>query len=386
MAEPVCESLECLFETCDRPRNQNRGEVVMEDLTIRSVTARAVNVPLKKPHPTAGGNVTSAPLVLIDLLTEQGVTGHAYLFCYTPLALPSVLKLVDAIAGLIVGDAVAPLAVHAKLQAKFRLLGTQGVTGMAIAGIDMALWDAQAHALSVPLVKLLGGQIRAVPAYNSCGMGGPEGAIEDAADTVRQGFSAIKLKIGYGAVAGDLAAIRAVRRAAPSLDIMVDYNQSLDVAAAIARANALDGENLVWIEEPTTADDYTGHAKIAAASRTAIQIGENMWGPSDLAKATAANASDFVMLDVMKIGGITGWMRAAAIAQAAGLRVSTHLFPEISAQLQCITPGAHWLEYQDWTSPVLQQPLLIKDGAAVIRDEPGSGLAWDETMVKRHML
>src|SRR5690348_12651985 len=239
---------------------------------------------------------------------------------------------------------------------------------MAIAGIDMALWDAQAHALSVPLVKLLGGQIRAVPAYNSCGMGGSDGAIEDAADTVRQGFSAIKLKIGYGDVAGDLAAIRAVRRTAPSLDIMVDYNQSLDVAAAIGRANALDGENLIWIEEPTTADDYTGHAKIAAVSRTAIQIGENMWGPSDLAKATAANASDFVMLDVMKIGGITGWMRAAAIAQAAGLRVSTHLFPEISAQLQCVTPGAHWLEYQDWASPVLQQPLLLKDGAAVIRD------------------
>lgn len=358
----------------------------MEDLKIRGVTARAVNVPLRKPHPTAGGNVTSAPLVLIDLLTEQGVTGHAYLFCYTPLALPAVVKMVEAITGLIAGDAASPLAVNAKLQAKFRLLGAQGLTGMAMAGIDMALWDAQARAAGLPLARLLGGALRPVPAYHSCGMGGVDGAREDAEETAAQGFSAIKLKVGYGNVAGDLAAIRAVRRTAPALDVMVDFNQSLDVPAAIARAHALEGEKLVWIEEPTIADDYVGHAKISAASRTPIQIGENMWGPSDLAKAIEANACDYIMLDVMKIGGVTGWMRAAAIAQGGGLRVSTHLFPEISAQLQCVTPGAHWLEYQDWAAPILAQPIQIKDGMAIIRDEPGSGVAWDEAVVKRHLV
>jgi mandelate racemase len=257
---------------------------------------------------------------------------------------------------------------------------------MAIAGIDMAMWDAQARAVSLPLARFLGGEVRPVAAYHSCGMGGPDGAIQDAEESAAAGFSAIKFKIGYGDVAGDLAAIRAARRAAPSLDIMVDYNQSLDVPAAMARARALDDENLVWIEEPTTADDYSGHAKIAAASRTAIQIGENMWGPSDLAKAIAANASDYIMLDVMKIGGVTGWMRAAAMAHVNGLRISTHLFPEVSAHLQCVTPGAHWLEYQDWAAPILQQPLQIKDGFAILRDEAGSGIAWDEGAVKQYLL
>jgi mandelate racemase len=257
---------------------------------------------------------------------------------------------------------------------------------MAIAGIDMAMWDAQARAVSLPLARFLGGEVRPVAAYHSCGMGGPDGAIQDAEESAAAGFSAIKFKIGYGDVAGDLAAIRAARRAAPSLDIMVDYNQSLDVPAAMARARALDDENLVWIEEPTTADDYSGHAKIAAASRTAIQIGENMWGPSDLAKAIAANASDYIMLDVMKIGGVTGWMRAAAMAHVNGLRISTHLFPEVSAHLQCVTPGAHWLEYQDWAAPILQQPLQIKDGFAVLRDEAGSGIAWDEGAEKQYLL
>jgi mandelate racemase len=217
-------------------------------------------------------------------------------------------------------------------------------------------------------------------------MGGADGAVADATETAALGFSAIKFKIGYADVASDIAAIRAAHKAAPNLGIMVDYNQSLDVAAAIARARALDGENLLWIEEPTTADDYLGHAKIAAAATTPIQIGENMWGTSDLEKAIAAQACDHIMLDVMKIGGVTGWLRAGALADAAGLRVSTHLFPEISAQLQCVTPTAHWLEYQDWASPILAQPLEITGGNAIIRDETGSGMTWNEAAVAKYLV
>lgn len=358
----------------------------MPDLTIARITARAVNVPLSKPHPTAGGNVTSAPLVLIDLETKEGVTGRAYLFCYSTIALKPVAMMVENIAALLTGDRLAPFDLFAKMQARFRLLGAQGLSGMAIAGIDMAAWDALAHASGLPLARLLGGATRPVPAYHSCGMGGADGAAADAEDSARLGFAAIKFKIGYGDVAGDIAAIQSCRKAAPQLSIMVDYNQSLDVPAAILRARALDGEGLVWIEEPTTADDYLGHAAIAAAAATPIQIGENMWGPSDLAKACAASACDYVMLDVMKIGGVTGWLRAAAIAQGAGLRVSTHLFPEISAQLQCVTPTAHWLEYQDWAAPILAQPLAVTGGMAHPRDEPGSGIAWNEAAVAKYLV
>lgn len=356
----------------------------MLNLKIRRIIARPVDVPLRKPHPTAGGNVISAPLVLIDLETEEGVTGHAYLFCYTALALSPVAKLVNIIGGLLTGDAVAPEALHAKLMAKFRLLGVTGLTGMAIAGIDMAAWDTKARAAELPLAKLLGGNLRPVPAYHSCGMGGAEGAVADAIETAALGFSAIKFKIGYASVSDDIDVLTSARSAAPELGIMVDYNQSLDVAGAMKRARALDVENLLWIEEPTTADDYEGHAKIAAAATTPIQIGENMWGPSDLAKSIAAKASDYVMLDVMKIGGVTGWLRAAALAEKANLSVSTHLFPEISAQLQCVTPTAHWLEYQDWASPILREPLVINMGHALIRDVPGIGVEWDEAAVNKY--
>ena len=148
------------------------------------------------------------------------------------------------------------------------------------------------------------------------------------------GFRCVKYKVGYRQVEQDRAVIRAARsETGNDLQIMVDYNQSLSVPEAIRRVQFLEEETLVWVEEPTRADDFAGHARIAAECRTPIQIGENLWGPHDLTKSLSAGASDFVMLDVMKIGGITGWLWAIGQTGAAGLPVSSHLFPEISAQL-----------------------------------------------------
>ena len=319
--------------------------------------------------------------MLIDLETEEEVTGHTYLFCYTSFALAPAVHLVESLGVLIVGDALEPLEINRKLLGRLRLLGPQGLSGMAVAGIDMAAWDALAVAQGVPLAKLLGGSPKPVAAYHSCGMGGPKGAAEDAEETARLGFGAIKYKIGYSDVQGDLAVIAVARKA--GLKVLVDYNQSLDVTSAIARARALDGEGLVWIEEPTTADDYEGHARIAAAASTPIQIGENMWGPTDFAKAIAAGASDAIMLDVMKIGGVTGWMKAAALAEIHGLRVSSHLFPEVSAQLLSVTKTAQYLEYQDWVAPVLAQPLQIVGGMAQTGETPGTGITWNEDNIAR---
>src|SRR5215831_8692304 len=140
----------------------------MQPLTLRELRVRAVHSPLKLPLVTSGGTVREAPLALIDLVSEQGVIGHAYLFCYTTLALRPVVQLLHNLSELLKGDAIAPLEIDAKLQRTFRLLGATGLTAMAMAGIDMAAWDAQARAAGVPLVRLLGGTLRRVPAYNSC--------------------------------------------------------------------------------------------------------------------------------------------------------------------------------------------------------------------------
>lgn len=356
-------------------------------LTIRGLRLRGVHVPMRLPLHTSTGTVGIAPLALIDLETEQGVVGSTYLFCYTPLALKPVLALLAELQPLLQGQPVAPLVLAERLKAPFRLLGPKGPIAMALAGIDMAAWDALAHAASVPLVRLLGGQPRALPAYNSCGLGivGAERAGPEAERLLEHGFTAIKLRLGYADAAADVAVVRAVRRAiGPDVTLMSDYNQALTVGEALTRIDALAGEGLYWIEEPTAADDHAGHAQVRGKSRLRIQMGENWWGPADMARCVALQACDLGMPDAMKIGGVSGWLRASAIADAAGLPLSSHLFPEVSAHLLAASPTAHWLEYVDWAAPILRAPFEIRDGQAVMTDAPGSGVAWDEDAVARY--
>ncbi len=359
------------------------------ELTVRDLDVRAVDVPVQRPLKTSGGVLGTAPLVLIDLHTEEGITGSSYVFCYTPMALEPMAQLLSSLADLIEGDLLAPLAVEQKLQRSFRLLGPQGLTGMAVAGIDMAAWDALAKAYDVPLARLLGGEPRKVPAYNSCGLGtiGAERAAEEAQELVAPGFSAVKVRLGYPELRTDVEVVRAIRRSVgEDVVLMSDYNQSLSVVEARRRAAALDGEDLYWIEEPTRADDYPGHAQIQRQAKTPIQIGENWWGPHDMAKSVEAGASSYGMADAAKIGGVTGWLRAAALAESAGLPLSSHLFPEISAHLLVVSPTGHWLEYVDWANPILEEPLRVEDGHASISGAPGIGLSWDEEAVRRYLV
>jgi mandelate racemase len=362
-------------------------QVQTPTLTIRALRARAVEVPLARPLTTSGGVIGTAPLALVDLLTEEGVTGSAYVFCYTSPALVPVARLVAELQPLVQGEQLAPVALDRKLQSAFRLLGPQGLTGIAMAAIDMAAWDALARAQGLPLVRLLGGEPRPIRAYDSRGLDGGRQAAPDAEAAAGAGFGAIKVKVGYPGVAADLEVVRAVRRASDDrLQVMVDYNQCLMVPEAVARARALEPEGLAWIEEPTLAHDFEGHARIAREAAAPIQLGENLWGPPDLARSIAARASDLVMLDAMKIGGVTGWLRAAALAEAAGLPASSHIFPEISAHLLPVTPTCDWLEYLDVARPVLQEPVEVREGAVTAREAPGSGVAWDEGAVARYLV
>lgn len=353
--------------------------------TITALRLRGVHVPMRRPLVTRGGTVGVAPLALIDLHTDAGVTGSTYLFCYTPLVLQPVLQMLANLEPLLKGRALAPLEIDRELQGRFRLLGAKGPVAMALAGIDMAAWDALARAQGLPLVRLLGARARPLPAYNSNGLGliGPERAAIEARE-LAAGFAAVKVRLGYDDAATDLAVVRAVRDAiGPGITLMSDYNQGLSVAEAVHRLDVLAGEGLAWIEEPTLADDHAGHAEIRRRTRLRIQMGENWWGPHDMARCLALAACDLGMPDAMKIGGVSGWMRAAAIAEAAGLPLSSHLFPEVSAHLLAASPTAHWLEYVDWAEPILREPLRFENGQAVPDDSPGSGIEWNEDAVAR---
>src|SRR6185436_11382638 len=357
-------------------------------MKIRDLKVRAVAAPMKRVLHTSIASVSVAPLLLIDLETDDGIVGRSYLFALAKHHLPPLAKLLEAMAEMVKGDEVAPLDLERKLRARYALLGVHNMVLFAMAGIDMAAWDALGQALRLPLVRLLGAAPRPIPAYNSKGLGiQPIKALEkEAVELVEEGFRAVKLRLGRPDAAQDLEALRAVKKAiGPGVTLMVDFNQALSVAEAIRRGHMIDDEGGVhWIEEPIRADDFSGCAEIRRQIRTPIQIGENFMGPEQMAQALAAGACDYVMPDAERIGGVTGWMRAAALAQAAGLEMSSHLFPEVSAHLLAVTPTAHWLEYVDWANPILREPAALKDGYVIIPESPGCGMQWDEKAVKQY--
>ena len=369
-----------------------RGDPVpspQDKLTIRGLRTRAVRVPLRRPLGTSGGTIAHAPLVLIDLETEEGVPGRAYLFAYSDVGARTLRQLLAGILEMVRGEPVAPVAIAKKLHARFTLLGREGLPTIAMSGLDVALWDALARATALPLARLLGGELRPVPAYNSnaLGLDPPEKVAEEAQELLAEGFRAVKLRLGRKTLWDDVVATRAVRAKIPDEALlMTDFNQALTVAEALARGRALDRERVYWIEEPVRHDDYAGAARIAREVETPIQIGENFLGTRAMAAAIAAGAADYVMPDLGRIGGVTGWLRAAALADAAGLEMSSHLHPEVSAQLLAVTPSAHFLEYVDWAVPILARPLEIADGQALPAEAPGAGLDWNEEAVARFAL
>ncbi len=357
-------------------------------MKIQGIRVRAVAAPMKRPLATSIGAVTVAPLLLLDLQTDADIVGRAYLFALAKPHLAPIAKLVEAMGEMVKGDEVAPFDLERKLRGRYALLGVHNMVLFAMAGIDMAAWDALAQSLGQPLVRLLGAAPRPIPAYNSKGLGllPLKDLAKEGRELVDEGFSAVKLRMGRPRAEEDLEALRVVKKElGAGVTLMVDFNQGLSVNEALRRGRMIDDEGGVyWIEEPVRADDFSGCNQIRREVQTPIQLGENFMGPEQMAQALAAGACDYAMPDAQRIGGVTGWMRAAALAQGAGMEMSSHLFPEVSCHLLAATPTCHWLEYVDWADPILQEPLVVKNGLVSIPERPGTGMQWNEDAVKRY--
>jgi mandelate racemase len=359
-------------------------------LTLAGVRVRPVVVPLRRPVVSKVGQFRDWPLILIDLYTDEGVVGHSYLEPYLKQSMRYIVPAIEDLGEAMKGLPVAPLDLSRRGLGSLHLVGREGVTRIAVSGLDMAAWDALAKAAGLPLCAFLGGTVGPVPAYNSNGLWltpASELAAETAGLVAEGGFTALKLRLGRERLADDLAAIAAVREAAgPDVKLMCDFNQGLSPGDALLRCHALDDQGLYWFEEPITYDDIPGYARLAHELKTPVQLGENFYGPRLLYQAVAAGAGDCVMPDMMRIGGVSGWLGSAAIAGAAGIPMSSHLYPEISAHLLRVTETAHWLEWQDWAYPVLAEPFQLADGHLVVPNRPGQGIEWNEGAVARFAL
>jgi mandelate racemase len=356
-----------------------------ESLTFKSIKARPVVLKLKRPVVARIATITDWPLILIDLYTNEGVVGRSYLEPYIVKSMRYLIPALHDFGEILKGRRLTPFELYDAARKSLHFVGYEGMSMIAVSGLDMAAWDALAKAAGMPLCVLLGGSVGPVKSYNSNGLWlkKPEAVAAEAIELRDEGgFTGLKLRLGRERIRDDLATIKAVRDAVgEDMHLMVDFNQGLHLGEALHRCHMIDDLGLDWIEEPIAYDNVDGYTQLAAELKTPIQIGENFYGPRDLQKALQSKACDYVMPDFMRIGGVTGWLRAAAIAGTAGVPMSTHLYPEVAAHVMRVTETAHWLEWQDWADPILQKPYELKDSLLHIPDMPGVGLEWNEKAV-----
>jgi mandelate racemase len=382
-----------LRQKLDAGRLQSQRELPpmqAASLTFKELRARPVVLELKRPVVARIATITQWPLILIDLLTEEGIVGRSYLEPYIVKSMRYLVPALQDLGEMLAGRRVVPLEFFTAARKSLHFVGYEGLAMIAASGLDMAAWDALAKAANLPLCVLLGGSVGPVKCYNSNGLwlNEPEAVAAEALDLRDEGgFTGLKLRLGRDRARDDLTTIAAVRKVVgDDMQLMVDFNQGLDFAEALQRCHMIDDLGLAWIEEPIVYDNLDGYVRLAAEIDTPIQIGENFYGPRELYKALQRNACDLVMPDFMRIGGVTGWLRAAAIAGTAGVPMSSHLYPEVAAHMLRVTETAHWLEWQDWADPILQKPYEMRGGFLHIPDVPGVGMEWNEDAVSANQI
>jgi mandelate racemase len=354
-------------------------------LTFESIRARPILLQMRRPVVARIATITAWPMIVIDLTTKEGIVGRSYLEPYVAKAMNYLVPALNDLGELFKGRRISPVELYTLGRRSLHFVGYEGLSMIAVSGLDMAAWDALAKAAGLPLCVLLGGSVGPVRAYNSNGLWlrEPKAVAAEAVELRDEGaFAGLKLRLGREDPREDVATVAAVREAVgEDIQLMVDFNQGLQLAEALHRCHMIDDLGLAWIEEPIAYDDLDGYAQLAAELKTPLQIGENFYGPRELMKALQRKACDLVMPDFMRIGGVTGWLRAAGIAGAAGVPISTHLYPEVAAHVMRVSESAHWLEWQDWANPVLRRPYEVKNSMLHVPDLPGLGLEWDEDAI-----
>lgn len=361
------------------------------EIQVTGLRVRTLRVPLRRALTTRVGAFTHGPFLALDLETKGGGGGRLLGFTFSPLGLKLVPPVLEVLCELAKTQPISKanmVAFHDACQKRLTLLGHEGVTQMAISMFDMLLFDAMAREAGVPLYRLLGGTNAPVATYNSCGLGllETEAAVAEAKELAAQhgGYGHVKMRLGRSDIADDVAALRAVREAlGASIAVSIDFNQGLDATSALAACRAIDGFGLTWIEEPILYDDYPSQALLARKLTTPLQIGENFWSWRVGKSAIEMGACDYIMPDILRIGGVTGWMRLAHVAEMNAIPFSSHLSPDYSVHVMAATPTAHWLEFMDWGHDLLEDPLVPEAGFARPREAPGAGLEWREAEIAK---
>ncbi|MFZ0809856.1 mandelate racemase/muconate lactonizing enzyme family protein [Bradyrhizobium sp.] len=359
-------------------------------MKIQQVKVNFVRLPLEEPlvgAPPMPGMLRE--FFTVQVQTDQGIEGIG-ITGFGGKLLRALRAALEDLGELIRGD--DPLRVEqvtAKLRAASAPCGS-GIAMLAISAIDTALWDIRGKASGVPLARLLGGARDKVPAYASGALTRttPTDKVQRAASAlVEKGYRQVKTQM---AVEGftpkqEIERIRLIREAVgPDVNLMVDINQRWSVAEAISIGHRVEELGLGWLEDPTTCDDHQGHAKIADALTTPVCAGEYLWGIEPHRQAMSHHASDITMIDLLRVGGVTQWMKVAGMAEAFNKPVASHLLPEIHVHLVAAIPNGLVVEYMPWTSRLFDNPPMPVNGEIAVPNEPGLGLKFAPDLFEKY--
>lgn len=359
-------------------------------MKIDRITTRTVRLPLQEALVTGNIRIESIWFLLVDIDTDAGAHGLSYIWSFNKAGARALAAAVEHLADVVLGeDPTATARLWAKMWRAQIQWGHAGIPIMALSAIDAAAWDLLGKVAGLPVADLLGRKLDAVPAYGS-GLwitDDLDQLARDAQAFLDQGFRAMKMRVGRGDMARDVAAVRAVREAiGPDIDLMADFSSALTPIYATRLAHALEPFDLCWIEDPIADEDVGDHAAITRAVKTPICFGEKVYSPQGLKQVIDARAADVLMADMQRAGGVTGWSRIAAMAEAARLPISSHILPEINLHLIASAPTGHYLEYLTWAEAIFVERMELAGGKVTVPRRPGFGLTWNDEGIRQALV
>ena len=361
-------------------------------MKVTHVKTRVIQTPADSPLVVGipVGNATRE-FVTLELGTDAGIEGIGLTFFGGPLTV-TLKEAVDALGALTIG--ANPLhveAITAKLRQAASSAGPGGIFTLALSAIDIALWDIKGKALEQPVCTLLGGHRDRVPTYASGALMRPHPVdylSQAGPRLVNMGFKQMKMQLGAEpTVAREVERVRVLRQVlGDDIDLMCDINQLWDVNQAIDIGRRVEPYHLYWLEDVVAHDDYQGLARVADALTTPIAAGEYHYGIRPFRHMLEARSIDIVMIDLLRAGGITQWMKIAGMAEAFNVPVVSHLIPEIHVHLVAAIPHGLTVEYMPWTLRLFEETPALEDGKIVVPQKPGLGLKFDAAVLKKYQI
>jgi L-alanine-DL-glutamate epimerase-like enolase superfamily enzyme len=355
---------------------------------ITNARAYLIDIPVETPRTDAVQSFLKQETIFVHLQTSDGLEGVGYSYTIGTGGTAVLALLKDYLLEMVVGmDSERVEHIWNTVYYGTRATTTGAITSLAVAAIDTALWDLRGLRNQTPLWKAVGGFSTRVPLYDT--EGGwlhidTETLVAGALESQKKGWSGVKLKIGKPSIAEDLERLQAVRNAVgPDMDIMVDANQSMTLANARQRAEALQPVGLFWLEEPMPADDIAAHSILSASTSVPIAVGESIYSAQIFQQYLHQNAASVIQVDVARVGGITPWLKVAHLAETYNVTVCPHFLMELHVSLAAGIPNGGYVERIPQLTSVTTERMKIENGAAVPPDAPGLGIPWDFEAIEK---